>query len=375
MASVLRHGEGGESFGYELEGNGAVDDDYPHWGRLLLKGAPGSFDFKTAAGINKKDEMRLLSLLQGGVSFGREGIDQRVGLRWKSDSHEIDKGLENNSWGTQAEYGIILLPGDLQLDLGIEGEYLSEMSFNAYRISPEMTLGYTHTMARGDLIAEGGLLTDYYPEDPEDSAFFPDISLSYIRYDDFSFGLEYTNESIDEETLFRFLLIEPPVIGDFGFYRWHRGSVNWSGRLGAGWASLEGGACFGDMPRFADGALFPDKAILGFTELEWTYPLKKGMVTEFMLYADYEDTGDLRFLLSGGWIFSASSGRVYELKLRGGDRGIIRGYQALMNDSSDLLTGVGGGVEFSSLLKLEGELDYVPMKGIWEAAMSLVYRY
>ena len=366
---------GYEYFGYEIEANRAVDEDSPHWGRLALEGTPGPIRFTAVSGVRRDDRSRLLTRLGGGVTFGSEGAEQRLGLGWKSDIPELDGGIERSAWGVRGGYGIRFFPASLQLDMGLEGEYLSDMIFPDLRLSPDLSLKRSFSLPEGDLVAQAGALVDIYPDNPDDSGLFPSLTLSYLCYDDFSLGLNYANESMDEETLMGFLLKEPPAVGELGFYRWHRGSLNWAGRLGRGRASLEGGVRFGDMPRLEDERLFPERLFLVFGEAEWSLPAHKGRVTEIMVYADYEDTGSLRFLLSGGWTLTALSGRTYELGLRGGDRGIVRGYEVLVDDSSDLLTGVTGGVGFSALLKLEGNLDYVPRKGLWEGSLSLICSY
>lgn len=366
---------GNEGFGYEIEGNRAADGDYPHWGRLALDGTPGPFRFRAVSGVRRDERSRLLTLFEGAVSLAAPGTEQSIGLGWKSDSPRLGEGAGESAWGVRGDYGLILFPASLQLGLGLEGEYLTDMSFPDLRLSPDCSLKRTFSLSRGDLVAQGGVLADIYPESPEDSGFFPSLKLSYLRYDDFSLGLNYANESIDEEAFLGFLLREPPAAAEFGFYRWHRASLSWAGRLGRGRASLEGGGRFGEMPHLEDGLLFAEDRFLVFGEAEWALPSGKGSVTEIMLYADYEDTGSLRFHLRGGWLHTAPSGRVYELGLRGGDRGIIRGYEFLLDDSSELLTGVTGGIAFSEPLKLEGNLDYVPRKDRWEGSLSLICRY
>ncbi len=368
-------GDGG-NFGYELEANGSVDEDYPHWGRLSFNGKPGAFGFSMEAGVRNIDELRMLSLLEAEASFGSEDAGQSLAMRWKSDSAERNDESANTSWGALGAWDVNLFSGDsLGLDAGLEGDCLREMSCYSWRITPELLLHSTRSLTGGDLDIKGGLLTDLYPGEPGDSAYFPTLTLLFRRYSEFSIAVKYTNESMDEKALLGFLLKEPPVSGDFGFYRWHRGSLSWAGRIGSGRASFEGGVRFGEMPQLDDGLLAPDGALVLFSKAEWTQPAGKGMVTEFTLFADYEDRGSFRFLLTGGWVFNRPDGRIYALTLRGGDRLIVRGYETVLNDSSDLLTGAGGAAEFSPLLKLEGNLDYVPRKGEWEGALSLVFRY
>ncbi|QEN07661.1 hypothetical protein EXM22_06530 [Oceanispirochaeta crateris] len=359
-------------FLYDLEGNYSHNSGYPSWiaSRFFLEqeeqSLSASLSIRSNQAVGIASYLKWDGFPQGDT--GSYGMQAGVRLSSTNDSKTYDLAAHGGLSHGFSIHSLLFIPSLAAAITGIPEK-------ESWKIVPGFTFEDTLVLKQGDFTFSAGLLSEISPFDSS-IKYFPEVSLLYRVHGLFSVFAETSEAELSDALYQQFLTREIYSWSENTYYRWQQSKVglHFTRREIQGYTAA--GFKQGDLPLLVDEKLMPVRMSLLFYEMGFSWEIRGGIITEINSYADHSDKGKFRFMGINSWIFPGE-GLVdhYSFLLRSGNRDLLRGYQDILSESSEILAGIGTSIEFVSSLSFNFYLDCPISEFTLEGGTGISFSY